>query len=65
MLEILNPKIEYTDGTGNYGRVGLSDEARRYLNKHGCDIALEATPEAIHTWNAAGEKTTALFHVTC
>ncbi|MCK5428839.1 MAG: DNA-directed RNA polymerase subunit alpha, partial [Anaerolineales bacterium] len=23
MLEILNPKIEYTDGTGNYGRFSI------------------------------------------
>jgi hypothetical protein len=52
-------------GTGHYGRVELSVEARRYLKKHGCRVKLEATPEAIHTWNTAGEKTIALFHVTC
>ena len=52
-------------GTGHYGRVELSDEARRYLKKHGCRVKLEATPEAIYTWNAAGENTIALFHVTC
>ena len=52
-------------GTGHYGRVELSADARRYLNKHGCRVKLEATPEAIHTWNAAGERKIALFHVTC
>jgi hypothetical protein len=52
-------------GTGHYGRVGLSDEATSYLKKHGCRVKLEATPEAMHTWNTADEKTIALFHVTC
>ncbi len=52
-------------GTGRYGRVELSDEAMRYLKKKGCRVKLEATHEAIHSWNRAGEKTIALFHVTC
>jgi hypothetical protein len=43
----------------------LSDEAMRYLQKHGCRVKLEVTSEAIHTWNTADEKTIALFHVTC
>ena len=52
-------------GTGHYGRVRLSDEARRYFKKRGCQVKLEATPKAIHTWNAAGERVIGLFHVTC
>ena len=52
-------------GTGHYGRVVLSDEAGSYLKKHGCRVKLEATPDAIHSWNRAREKTIALFHVTC
>ena len=52
-------------GTGHYGRVALSDEARSYLKKRGCRVKLKATPEAIHAWNKADEKTIALFHVTC
>ena len=52
-------------GTGQYGCVVLSDEASRYLKKHGCRVTLEPTPRAIQTWNAAGEKTIGLFHVTC
>ena len=52
-------------GTGHYGRVALSDEARSYLKKRGCRVKLEATPEAIHTWNRESKKTIALFHVTC
>jgi hypothetical protein len=52
-------------GTGHYDRVVLSNEAKRLFKKHGCRVRLEATPEAIHTWNAAGDKVIGLFHVTC
>jgi hypothetical protein len=31
-------------GTGHYGRVELSDEAKRYLDKQECLVTLEATP---------------------
>jgi hypothetical protein len=51
-------------GAGWHGRVVLSDEARCYFKRHGCRVKLEATPEAIQTWNTAGVKTIALFHVT-
>jgi hypothetical protein len=52
-------------GTGHYGRVAFSDEARRYLKNHGCRVKLQTTPVAIHTWNTAADKVIALFHVTC
>ena len=52
-------------GTGLYGRLALSDKARQYLKKYGCQVTLEVTPESIQTWNTAAEKTIALFHVAC
>jgi hypothetical protein len=52
-------------GTGHYDRVGLSDEAERYLKKHGCRVKLKTTPKAINAWNTADEKVIGLFHVTC
>ncbi len=52
-------------GTGHYGRVGLSEAAEKYFNKHGCQVELMVTPKAIHAWNSAGEKVIGLFHVTC
>ena len=52
-------------GAGQYRRVGLSDEAEKYLSKKGCRVNLLATPKAIHAWNTTGEKVIGLFHVTC
>jgi len=52
-------------GAGQYSRTELSDEAKKYLNKHGCRVKLMITPKAIHAWNTAGEKVIGLFHVTC
>jgi hypothetical protein len=52
-------------GTGHYGLVGLSDDAKEYLNKCGCRVNLKATPKAIQAWNTADKKAIALFHVTC
>ena len=52
-------------GAGQYRRVGLSDEAEKYLNKKGCRVKLLATSKAIQAWNTAGENAIGLFHVTC
>ena len=52
-------------GAGQYRRVGLSDEAEKYLSKRGCRVKLLGTPKAIQAWNTAGEKAIGLFHVTC
>jgi hypothetical protein len=52
-------------GAGQYRRVGLSDEAEKYLSKKGCRVKLFATPKAIQAWNTAGQKAIGLFHVTC
>ena len=52
-------------GAGQYRRVGLSDEAEKYLNKKGCRVKLLATSKAIQAWNTAGENAIGLFHVAC
>jgi len=52
-------------GSGQYSRVGLSEDANEYLKKHGCRVKLMSTPKAIHAWNSTTEKVIGLFHVTC
>lgn len=52
-------------GTGQYGNVRLSEEAQHYLEEHGVACILEATPQAITTWNTTPEPKVGLFHVTC
>ncbi len=52
-------------GTGQYGALGLSDEAKALLDKKGCAVTLAATPEAIELYAAAAEPVTAMFHLTC
>src|SRR3989304_1266133 len=52
-------------GSGKYGELRLSDEAKKYLKDRKCRIELEPTPEAIKHWNSAKAKAVGLFHVTC
>lgn len=52
-------------GTGQYGRVELSDEALNYLKKKNCIPVLMPTPEAIQYWNKHKGKAVGLFHITC
>ena len=52
-------------GTGQYGALGLSDEAKAFLDKKGCAVTLASTPEAIELYAAAAEPVTAMFHLTC
>lgn len=52
-------------GTGQFDRVRLSDEARRYFEKKGVRVVLAATPKAIQLWNKAEGQVIGLFHVTC
>ena len=52
-------------GTGQYDLVGLSEKAKKYLEKRDCRVQLVATPKAIRAWNKAEGKVIALFHVTC
>lgn len=57
--------IEMIIGTGQYGKVELSDEARVYLKEKNCDPVLMPTPEAIQYWNKHKRKAVGLFHITC
>jgi hypothetical protein len=52
-------------GTGQYGRVELSDEAAGYFRRKKCQVELLPTREAIRAWNEAQGAVIGLFHVTC
>ena len=52
-------------GAGQYGRVGLSEEAATYFQRKQCQVELRPTGEAIRVWNAAEGRVIGLFHVTC
>jgi hypothetical protein len=52
-------------GTGQYGALTLSDEAKAFLDKKGCTVTLAPTPEAIEHYNSAAQPTTGMFHLTC
>ena len=52
-------------GTGQYGRAALSPEAAAFLEKKGCRVTAEPTPDAIRTFNTRHQPKIGLFHVTC
>ena len=52
-------------GAGQYGNVRLSPEASEYFDKKKCRVVLEATPQAISTFNRSKDKKIGLMHVTC
>jgi hypothetical protein len=52
-------------GAGQDGNVRLSDDAATYFNKHGCEVLLRRTPEAIDAFNRSHAHKIALMHVTC
>jgi hypothetical protein len=52
-------------GAGQQGNVRLSPEASEFLDNKGCRVLVQPTPEAIHSFNRAREKTIGLMHVTC
>ncbi len=52
-------------GTGQFGRVSLSDDARTFFERRGVRVILEATPTALETWNEMEGRVIALFHTTC
>ena len=52
-------------GTGQYGALKLSDEAKAFLDDEGCAVTLAPTPEAIEHYNTTAQPTTAMFHLTC
>ena len=52
-------------GTGQYGLVNISDEARDYFQSKDLKVILESTPKAIELWNETGGHLIGLFHITC
>ncbi len=52
-------------GSGQYGIVKLSEEAKDFFSEKNCLIDLIPTPEAIQKWNEVRESVIGLFHVTC
>jgi hypothetical protein len=52
-------------GAGQYGTVGLSEEAASYFQHHRCQVELLPTPEVIAVWNQAEGAVIAMLHVTC
>lgn len=52
-------------GSGQEGNVRLSSEAEDYFAKKGCEVVLQPTQEAIHSFNQTAKCKIALMHVTC
>jgi hypothetical protein len=52
-------------GTGQHGRLELSEEAADYFSRKGCSVELLPTPKALVAWNSAKGAMVGLFHVTC
>ncbi len=52
-------------GAGQEGNVRLSPEASDYFDNKGCKVTMQATPEAIRSFNRSREKKIGLMHVTC
>ncbi len=52
-------------GTGQYGKVELSDDASEYFKRKKCDVDLLPTPKAIGLWNESKGALIGMFHVTC
>lgn len=52
-------------GSGQFGNMELSQEAKAYFAKHDCQVLLKPTTEAIGVFNRSRAKKIGLFHVTC
>jgi len=52
-------------GSGQYGKIELSNEATDYFKQKKCFVELSPTPEAIKKWNMVKGAIIGLFHVTC
>lgn len=52
-------------GTGQYGVLKLTDDARQFFEKEQCELISMDTPDAISAWNHAEGKAIAMFHVCC
>lgn len=52
-------------GSGMFGRVHLSDEAKTFLEDKSVEVIFAKTSKAIRRWNDASGKMIGLFHITC
>jgi hypothetical protein len=52
-------------GSGQFGLVGLSDEAAEYFSRKGCQVDLVPMKEVVEVWNEAQGPVIGLFHITC
>lgn len=52
-------------GTGQFGRVKLSEEAAAFFAEQSCEVELLPSPDALKTWNSAQGSVIGLFHITC
>ena len=52
-------------GSGQYGELYLSEEAKKLFSKNNINVKLAATPDAIQEYNNEKEPCVGLFHVTC
>ena len=52
-------------GTGQYGRVELTDEGQEFLRRRAIEWRALPTPEAAHAYNECERSKAPLLHVTC
>ena len=52
-------------GTGQFGVLKVSKEAKEFLNSKKCHLKICRTPKAIKVWNETLEPAIGLFHITC
>lgn len=52
-------------GSGQYGVLELSPEAKTYLEEQQCELTILPTPKAMVEWNRKAGKYIGLFHITC
>jgi hypothetical protein len=52
-------------GAGLFCRVGLSEEAADFLDRHSCSVERYSTRRAIRRWNELDGSVVGLFHITC
>jgi glucokinase len=58
------PEILFV-GTGQQGRLVLTDDALRYLQQRAIECQALPTPQAVDSYNNCKKRKAALFHVTC
>jgi hypothetical protein len=52
-------------GSGQFGRVALSDEAEAFFASRAVRVEVLPTPDAARRWNELSGRIVGLFHITC